>query len=172
MNPLSSSLALALAALLGGHAFAAAELERPIFAPVDRVIPVPPPGPNPLDAFEFRGVLTISGATYITLLDARSSRSLTIPLGSEIEGVSVSNFQAETGTVVATAGGATRTLTLHEAAIVAAAPAQGALNRSPNNPGFNFGTEIRIRREKRRQMLEAARSSTAGATTSPTPATR
>lgn len=121
---------------------------------------------NPLDRFEFCGVLTVAGTTFITLVDGTTQRSLLATLGETLADVTVAEFQSEASSVVLTSGALRKRLTLREPRIVAAtAPAPMIPIRRPAPIGApividgatsppDFGAEIRRRREIRRQMLE------------------
>lgn len=140
---------------------------------------------SPLDRFEFRGVMTIGNETFVTLVDTSTSKSMTVALGEQVEGVRASEFRAEDGSIRLESGGQSKRLTLREAKIVALAvpqptPPQPA-GGPPGGPGQNINAaqnaagptmtdeeartrmqrvaeEIRRRREMRRQMLENQRN--------------
>jgi hypothetical protein len=145
----------------------------------------PPPSAapaSPLDRFEFRGVLTIGTETTITLFDTSTSKSVTLNVGETIDGLRVTDFRPEDGSVVLESGGQTKQLKMKEAKIVAMAappppppPQPGAPPMTPGQgqPGGpavaggppmsdeearqrmqRVAEEIRRRREMRRQMLE------------------
>jgi hypothetical protein len=138
--------------------------ERTVFTPADYVEPklVVPPTPSRLDHLEFRGVLTVSGATFITLVDATNSRSLTLPLGGMVDGVTISDFRNEAGLVRAFADGKEKDLALRESRIVAmTAPSPKPPRVSPGRrtPDLDRVTrEIQRRREMRRQLLSGQNS--------------
>lgn len=160
--------AFALLTLLG-RAAAQSELEyRPPFWPewYQPEKTVVPESPSRLDHVEFRGVLSVAGETFVTLVDTTKSRALMIPLNQSVEGISVSDLQVDAGTVRAWTGGRDRLLSLREARIVAVTvPPPSSrpdthLRRDPSHVdrASDVAREIIRRREMRRQLLEAGKS--------------
>jgi len=141
-----------------------------------------PASSSAIDRFEFRGVMTIGGETYVTLVDSSNSKSMTISLGEAAEGVRATDFHPDDGSVQIESGGQAKRLKLREAKIVAlAVPPPQPPGGPPMQPGQRPGMgpnvagapmsddeararmqrvaeEIRRRREMRRQMLEAQRN--------------
>jgi hypothetical protein len=81
------------------------------------------PSAGPLDSLEFRGVLTLSGRTFVTLFDTNGSRTFTAEVGETVNNIKVSSyrFSGEDDVIVVESGGRTRNLTLRKAKIVAMA---------------------------------------------------
>lgn len=140
----------------------------PDFHPAEGVAPVLA---SPLDGFEFRGVLTIAGATFVALHDTANARALTGPVGSTIQGITLGAYDPAAGTVELTAGSFSRRIKLGAAKIVAALPPR--ISRRPaalvppadTNPDERIAAvarEIRQRREQRRQLQEAQAQRAAG----------
>lgn len=178
-NPSCLRLALVSASLLMSGAPARAEEVNPFLPPGLPAVAAPSEAPNPLDRYEFRGVMTIGGDTFVTLVDTASSRSVTIPLGGTVENIKASDFRADDGSVQIASGGQTKRAKLRESKIVAMAapppppppPMPGVVNgQMPGGPPGvasapisdeearnrmqRVAEEIRRRREMRRQMLE------------------
>jgi hypothetical protein len=142
--------------------------------------PAPVAPPSSLDRFEFRGVVTIGTETFVTLVDTSTSRAINLAVGETLDGLRVSDFRSDDGSVQLESGGQTKRVKLPEAKIVAMAapppppmaPQNGPLAQNPPQgpPPAVAGApisdeearmrmqrvaeEIRRRREMRRQMLE------------------
>jgi len=138
-----------------------------------------PTTPSRIDQMEFRGVLSVAGETFITLVDSASSRAWMIPLNASSEGITVSDFHVDNGTVRARndADGRERLLALHEARIVALAPPPVRSTRpkihvhrtAPRDENRDrVAQEIQRRREMRRQLLDAGISATMTSPPAPT----
>lgn len=177
-NRLCVTLTLAVMVLTAGGAVRGWGAERSPFEPAGTATAPVAVVASPLDRFEFRGVMTIGEDTFVTLVDTSTSKSMTIALGETIEGVKVSGFKVDDGSIQLEASGQSKRLKLREAKIVALAvpppappPAPGAppvqvAGNGPPVPGATMSDEeartrmqrvaeeIRRRREMRRQMLE------------------
>jgi len=121
--------------------------------------------PNRLDHLEFRGVLSVAGQSFITLVDMSSSRSLTVPLNGSVDGVAVFDLRVDDGTVQARTAGQVRVLPLREAKIVAVTPPPSPrplihVYRRPLREGVvdPVAQEIIRRQRERQQLLEAEKS--------------
>jgi len=172
------SVALVAFVLLGVPTLGASD--RPDdspFVPAGFGAAAPAAAASPIDRFEFRGVMTLGLETFVTLVDTASSKSLTLTLGEQLEGVRATDFRPDDGSVQVESGGQSRRLKLREAKIIAMAvpppapppvPGAPAMAGQPN-PAVagapisdedararmqRVADEIRRRREMRRQMLQ------------------
>jgi hypothetical protein len=173
-------VALVLAFAPSGRALA--EEENP-FARPGAAVGGPPPPPSPLDTLEFTGVTTISGLTVVTLRNTVDSKSVNVPVGSTVNGLTVSDYRSEDGSVLVQSGGRERRVQFKKAQIVtmvapppvvAPVPQPGvpvvaaAGTPPPPPPGApgamgdeevrqrmeRVAAEIRRRREMRREIME------------------
>ncbi len=183
---LSVGLAVALAAMGSGLVAQDADEEPSPFQAIGSDSGSATPSSSPIDRFEFRGVMTVAGETYVTLVDSSNSKSMTIALGEATDGVRATDFRDDDGSIQIESGGQAKRLKLREAKIVAlAVPPPQPPGGPPVQPGQRPGMgpnvagapmsddeararmqrvaeEIRRRREMRRQMLEAQRNGPGG----------
>jgi len=74
--------------------------------------------PSKLDKMEFTGLLGIGGEVTISLYDAETKQSHWIPLDGAEDGISVSGFDEDNGTISVSLEGITREIAINENEIV------------------------------------------------------
>lgn len=75
--------------------------------------------PSRLDKMEFTGLLGFGGQVTISLYDTKTKQSLWIPLDGAQDGISVSGFDEDNGTISVSLQGRTREIAINENEIVA-----------------------------------------------------
>ncbi len=75
--------------------------------------------PSRLDKMEFTGLLGFGGEITISLYDTETKESLWVPLDGAQDGISVTGFDEENGTIFVSLRGITRKIAINENEIVA-----------------------------------------------------
>ncbi len=113
--------------------------------------------PSRLDKMEFTGLLGFGGEITISLYDTETKQSLWVPLDGSQDGISVSGFDEENGTISVSLQGITRTIAINENEIVAlkrtepVVTSNGSAPVVPNKP-------VRIKDDETLRKEEEARS--------------
>ncbi|MBE2216027.1 MAG: hypothetical protein IAE82_19290, partial [Opitutaceae bacterium] len=176
----ASALMLTLVLLLVSAARGFAQEDNPFARPAPAGAAAPA-APSPLDTLELRSLMTMSGTTVVTLFNTADNRSIMVPLGSTVNGLTVSDYQSADDSVLVQSGGRERRVKIRKAQIVAmvapppvpppqpqpaGAVVAGAPPPPPGQPGAAMGDEevrarmervaqeIRRRREMRREIME------------------
>jgi hypothetical protein len=142
----------------------------------------PAPSGGPLDTLELRGILAYADRTVITLYDTALLKSFTVTLNETVNGVHVTDYQPDPGSVLVESGGKSKRITLPKPTIVAltvqpprppgpggpSPPNVAAVQPVPGAPMTNMSDdevrqrmqrvaeEIRRRRAMRREQIDGA----------------
>lgn len=112
--------------------------------------------PSRLDKMEFTGLLVFGGQATISLYDTKTKQSLWIPLDGAQDGISVSGFDEDNGTISVSLQGRTREIAINENKIVAlkrTEPVVAANRRTPAPPK----KPVRVKDDETLQKEEEAR---------------
>ncbi len=178
-RPLRRPARLFALAVAGLVVVGACVAQSPFLPPSAAAPAAPAPSSGPLDALEFRGVLSVADTTIVTLFNTADGKSLLVEVGQTLNGFRVADYRLEgpDDVVVVESGGRSRTIPMRKATIVALAappmpvpppPGEAGGPPPPPVPGVNaqmsdeevrqrmqrVAEEIRRRRALRRDMLE------------------
>lgn len=109
--------------------------------------------PSRLDKMEFTGLLAFGGEVTISLYDTETKESIWVPLDGSEDGISVSGFDEEKGTISVSLQGITREIAINENEIVAVKRAEPAAARPAPAPP----KPIRVKDDETLRKEEEAR---------------
>lgn len=112
--------------------------------------------PSRLDKMEFTGLLGFGGEVTISLYDTETKQSLWVPLDGAEDGISVSGFDEENGTISVTLQGITREIAINENEIVAlkrSEPVVPSGRSAPKKPVRIKDDETLIKEEEARLFV-------------------